>query len=137
MLSRVPVKQRKRVAREVESAVQANRGTEVSCPSTAIRLVPVRGNQNASSWLPLIFLRGSLAIPKVDLSSVFRSRLESTVLYPSPGVFRMEKHHGPVHSIDCSPFHRQAAPPSNVDSCLFVWPFKRERSRDRCTSISC
>lgn len=38
---------------------------------------------------------------------VFRARLESSLLYPSPGVFRMENHHGPVHSIDCSPFHRQ------------------------------
>ncbi|CAN0327427.1 unnamed protein product [Pylaiella littoralis] len=44
---------------------------------------------------------------EVDLPMVFRARLESSLLYPSPGVFRMENHHGPVHSIDCSPFHRQ------------------------------
>ncbi|CAN0160688.1 unnamed protein product [Ectocarpus sp. 12 AP-2014] len=46
---------------------------------------------------------------EVDLPAVFRARLESSLLYPSPGLFRMEKHHGPVHSIDCSPFHRQGA----------------------------
>ena len=44
---------------------------------------------------------------QVDLPTVFRARVESALLYPAPGVFRMEKHHGPVHSIDCSPFHRQ------------------------------
>ncbi|CAM9450745.1 unnamed protein product, partial [Laminaria digitata] len=71
MLSRVPAKQRRQVAKEVEKTAKVNRGAEV------------------------------------DLPMVYRSRLASSLLYPSPGVFRMEKHHGPVHSIDCSPFHRQ------------------------------
>jgi len=48
-----------------------------------------------------------MAMSQVDLLTVFRARLESSMLYPAPGIFRMEKHHGPVHSIDCSPFHRQ------------------------------
>ncbi|CAN0047872.1 unnamed protein product, partial [Hapterophycus canaliculatus] len=46
---------------------------------------------------------------EVDLPTVFRARVDPSLLYPSPGLFRMEKHHGPVHSINCSPFHRQGA----------------------------
>lgn len=40
---------------------------------------------------------------------MFGAHVAASQLYPSPGLFRMEKHHGPVHSIDCSPFHRQGA----------------------------
>lgn len=60
-------------------------------------------SRQRNDW-PTVFRHA--ATQKVDLPAVFRARLESALLYPAPGMFRMEKHHGPVHSIDCSPFHR-------------------------------
>ncbi|CAM9562357.1 unnamed protein product [Ascophyllum nodosum] len=92
MLCRIPEKQRRQVAREVETAVKTNRGTEV------------------------------------DLPSIFRSRLEPALLYPLPSVFRMEKHFGPVHSIDCSPFHRALFLSSGADGSARLYNTLQSRA---------
>eukprot|EP00904_Undaria_pinnatifida_P001983 jgi/Undpi1/11786/HiC_scaffold_4.g01485.m1 len=92
IMSRVPSKQRRQVARDVEKVAKADRASEV------------------------------------DLPMVFRSRLASSLLYPSTGVFRMEKHHGPVHSIDCSPFHRALVLSSGADGSARLYNTLQSRA---------
>lgn len=49
------------------------------------------------------------------------SHITSSVPLCSPVTFTYSPHHGPVHSVDCSVFHRNAFLSSGMDECLRIY----------------
>ena len=45
-------------------------------------------------------------IATINLEDVYAAKPEPRTLFPSPSDVAFDRHEGPVHSIDCSPFHR-------------------------------
>lgn len=47
-----------------------------------------------------------LSIIQVTLASVYEAKPDPSLLFPAPDSVSFQRHDGPVHSLDCSPFHR-------------------------------
>ncbi|XP_041371000.1 cytoplasmic dynein 2 intermediate chain 2-like [Gigantopelta aegis] len=55
------------------------------------------------------------------------SHVISSVPLHSPVTFTFNPHHGPVYSVDCSPFHRLAFVSSGMDQCIRLYSMLQDR----------
>ena len=73
----------------------------------------------------LVIMLDFMKIYKLLLT--FSGHVVSSVPLRSPVTFTYNPHHGPVYSVECSPFHRNAFVSAGMDQCIRLYSILQVR----------